>query len=341
MVGDAGILQGCAIDFHVTKPSFQDMEVSFFIFPGFQLLDLSGPLAAFELANFHLPSTYRLRVCSLDGGLVVSSSGLSVDSVPIESTRADTFFIVGGKEVGSFSCSDETLAVVKRAGGRARRIGSICTGAYLLAEAGLLDGRRATTHWRFADGLRARYPRVGVEEDRIFIEDRGVWTSAGITAGIDLALALIEDDLGSDVSKKVAQDLVVFHRRPGGQSQFSALQGSASRSDRISLVLNYARENLGKTLSLEELAERASLSPRQFARVFKAETGKTPAKFVETMRVEAARIRVEENVSESFEEIALATGFRELERMRRAFVRTLKVSPQELRRYAKSRQILD
>lgn len=313
------------------------MDVSFFIFPGFQLLDLSGPLAAFEIAQrYHGAKAYGLRVCSLDGGLIKSSSGVPIASEKMRHENIDTFFIVGSDEVTPFTRCERTVETLKRAGVSARRVASICTGAYLLAEAGLLEGRRATTHWRFAEGLREKFPGVEVEEDRIFIEDNGVWTSAGITAGIDLALALIEDDFGEEVSRKVAQDLVVFHRRPGGQSQYSALLDTKAKSERIALVLNYARENLGAVLSLEELAEQASLSPRQFARVFKAETGKTPAKMIEVLRVEAARIRVEENVSESFEEIARATGFRELERMRRAFVRCLNASPQEIRRYAKA-----
>lgn len=313
------------------------MKVSFFIFPGFQLLDLSGPLAAFEIAQrYHGASAYELSVCSKEGGLVSSSSGVSVDSERIGHKNVDTFFVVGSDDVNAYTSCDDTVAILKAVVERARRVASICTGAYLLAETGMLKGKRVTTHWRFAKGLSERFPDVEVDEDKIFIEDDGVWTSAGITAGIDLALALIEDDFGEEVSRKVAQDLVVFHRRPGGQSQYSSLLDTKVKSERIALVMNYARENLERELSLEELAERASLSPRQFARVFKAETGKTPAKVVEHLRVEAARIRVEENPSESFEEIAQSTGFRDLERMRRAFVRNLNVSPQELRRYAKS-----
>ncbi|MCH6256988.1 GlxA family transcriptional regulator [Puniceicoccaceae bacterium K14] len=312
------------------------MNIAFFIFPGFQLLDLSGPLAAFEIAkSHHKASAYQLRIVSLTGGSIPSSSGIGLDSETISKVDCDTLFIVGSDNVESFCSCEDTHNALRESGSNARRIASVCTGAFLLASTGILDNKHVTTHWRFAPELKAKHPSLKVDADRIFIKDGSVWSCAGITSGIDLALALIADDFGESVSKKVAQDLVVFHKRPGGQSQYSALLDVDTRSERIALSLSYARENLHKTLSIEDLAERAHLSPRQFARVFKNETGRTPAKAIEDLRVEAARIRVEENPSESFDEIAQATGFGDLERMRRAFVRAFKQSPQSLRRYSK------
>lgn len=314
------------------------MDIGFFIFPGFQLLDLSGPLAAFEIAQrFHGASGYRPKVVSLAGGLVRSSIGVELNSARLGRREFDTLLIVGGDEIAAPCRCARTRRALAAAAGRARRVASICTGAYLLAETGLLEGRRVTTHWRFASELVRKHPGLRVEPDRIFVRDGRFWSSAGITAGIDLTLALIADDFGEGVSRRVAQDLVVFYRRPGGQSQYSALLELDSKSDRVALVMAYARENLAADLSVEALAERASLSPRQFARVFLAETGRTPAKAVEQLRVEAARVRVEENLSESLEEIAGAVGFSDPERMRRAFIRAFGQPPQGLRRGARRR----
>ncbi|MCW2318555.1 transcriptional regulator GlxA family with amidase domain [Rhodoblastus acidophilus] len=204
----------------------------------------------------------------------------------------------------------------------------------MLAEAGVLDGRRATTHWRYARELQARYPRIKVDEDRIFIEDRNVWTSAGMTAGIDLALALVEADLGADIARSVAKGMVVYHRRAGGQSQFSSLLELEPKTDRIQAVLTYAKRHLDMPLTVEQLAEVAGLSPRQFSRIFTAETGQSPAKAVENLRVEAARLAIEEG-RRNIDEAARMTGFGDRERMRRAFLRTLGQPPQVLRRNAR------
>lgn len=206
----------------------------------------------------------------------------------------------------------------------------MCTGAFLLAAAGLLEGRRATTHWKYAKQLQRQFPDIQVEPDRIFTKDRGIWTSAGVTAGIDLALAMIDDDLGSAISHGVAQMLVVYHRRPGGQSQFSAIADMQPESDRIREVLTYMREHLHESLSTEQLASVACISPRQFGRAFLAETGETPAKAVERLRVEVARQRVERS-AEPIEVIAHAF-FKDPERMRRAFIRVLGHPPQSIRR---------
>ena len=309
------------------------MEVGFFIFPTFQLLDLAGPLSAFEIAQrYHGATVYSLRVVSLEGGLVASSAGLSVQSECVSERHYDTLFIIGGDHMDAVCRCSRTRQALTEASKGARRMVSICTGAFLLAETGLLDGRKVTTHWRFAEELKRKHPRLLIDPDRIFIKDGGFWTSAGITAGIDLSLALIRDDFGEGVSKKVAQDLVVFHRRPGGQSQYSALLEQGGESERIGACLAYAREHLDSNLSVETLAQQVSLSPRQFTRVFSKETGMSPAKAIEALRVEAARIRVESNLSESLEEIAIAIGFGGLERMRRSFQRVLGQSPQVLRR---------
>lgn len=218
---------------------------------------------------------------------------------------------------------------------KARRIASVCTGAVLLAGTGLLDGRRATTHWRYARELQRRQPAVRVEPDMIYIAEGNVWTSAGGTAGIDLALALIEADHGIEISRSVARDLVVHHRRPGGQSQFSEMSQLEPESDRIRLALSFARQNLDKPLPLERLADAASLSPRQFGRAFRQETGETPARAVERLRVEAAHIRLRDG-SEPVEQIAVAVGFSDPERMRRAFVKIHGMSPQSIRRMSRA-----
>ena len=214
---------------------------------------------------------------------------------------------------------------------RCRRVASTCVGAFVLAEAGLLDGRRATTHWHRARELQARFPNVKVEEDRIFIIDGPVWTSAGMTAGIDLALAMVEQDLGADVARAVARKLVVYHRRAGGQSQHSALLELEPKSDRIQSALAYAKRNLETPLTVGQLAEAAHLSPRQFSRAFRAETGQSPAKAVENLRIEAARLMMEQS-RHPIDVIARQTGFADRDRMRRAFLRAFGQPPQVIRR---------
>jgi transcriptional regulator GlxA family with amidase domain len=218
--------------------------------------------------------------------------------------------------------------------GRYRRVAATCTGAFILAEAGLLDGRHATTHWYHARDLQARYPKIKVEEDRIFIVDGPVWTSAGMTAGIDLALAMVEKDLGADVARAVARKLVVYHRRAGGQSQFSALLELEPKSDRIQNALAYAKGNLASLLTVHELAKAAHLSPRQFSRAFRSETGQSPAKAVENLRVEAARLMMEQS-QHPIDIIARQTGFADRDRMRRAFLRAFGQPPQAIRRNAR------
>jgi transcriptional regulator GlxA family with amidase domain len=299
-------------------------------------------LAAFEIAQrFHGAAVYRPHVVSLAGGLTPSSCGVALDTQRAGRKVFDTLLVIGGDEMSAPCGCLRTRRSLRRAAEKSRRVASICTGAYLLAETGLLDGRRVTTHWRFAPELLRKHPSIQVEPDRIYVRDGRFWSSAGITAGIDLSLALIGDDFGEAVAKRVAQDMVVFHRRPGGQSQYSALLELDTTSERIAKVMSYAREHLDEDLSVEILAERANLSPRQFARVFREETGKTPAKAIEQLRVEAARVRVEDNRSESLEEIARSVGFEDPERMRRAFIRAFGQPPQSLRRHARRESLVD
>jgi transcriptional regulator GlxA family with amidase domain len=305
----------------------------------FQLLSLA-PLAAFEMTAFELakpqpaPARYNLHLLSEHGGPVRSSCGLTVETEAFGDPTFDTL-IVGA--ITAFEMPPSTaslIAFVQQAAKASRRIASFCNGAFVLAEAGLLDGRRATTHWIQAARFRARFPDVRMEEDRIYINDGPIWTSAGMSAGIDLVLAMIDQDLGPDFAKAVAKLLVINQRRIGGQKQHSALLDLTPKSDRIDLVLTHIRQNLQSTLSVEELAAVARLSPRQFSRAFLAETGQSPAKAVERLRLEAARFMMEEG-RHSGNVVAEETGFSDRERMRRAFVRTFGLPPQALRRKAR------
>jgi transcriptional regulator GlxA family with amidase domain len=311
-------------------------EIGFLVYPGFQLLDLSGPLTAFQVATkVATKQPYRLHVLSRNGGLIASSSGLQIKTKRVRRDALDTLVVAGGGAPGR--PRDPALDVsetVNKLAGQSRRISSVCTGAFILARTGLLDGRQATTHWQFVALLQRLFPKVKVKGDAIFTKDDNIWTSAGISAGIDLALAMIEEDLGPAVARAVAQMLVVYHRRPGGQSQFSALLDMQPESDRIRKVLSYAREHLEQKLSTEKLAEVACLSSRQFRRAFVLETGGTPAKAVERLRAEAARDRIE-NTSEPIEVVARHTGFVDPERMRRAFLRLFGHPPQSIRRMAR------
>ncbi len=308
------------------------LRIGFLVFPDFQILDLSGPLAAFQVAgSMALGRPYQLRVVSQRGGTIASSSGLEVLTQPVSRQSFDTFFVVGGSPCRSPTKAAELADIVHAYAERSRRVASVCTGAYVLATAGLLDGRTATTHWRYAAALQRRFPRVRVNAERIFTRDGPIWTSAGTNAGIDLALAMIEQDLGFDAAKTTSQYLVVHHRRPGGQSQFAGLVDLEPESERIGNVLKYAREHLHERLSVERLADIACLSPRQFARAFVLEMGLTPAKAVERLRAEAARFYIETS-REPIEIIARKVGFNDPERMRRTFVRLFGHPPQGVRR---------
>jgi transcriptional regulator GlxA family with amidase domain len=218
---------------------------------------------------------------------------------------------------------------------RGVRLASVCSGAYILAEAGLLDGRRATTHWRRTRHFLSAYPKVKLEPDRIFVRDSNIWSSAGITAGIDLALAMVTEDFGEVIAHKTARQLVLYHRRSGGQSQFSSLLELKAPEGRFGALLTWAREHLDTPLTVEDLAEQAGMSSRHFTRAFIAETGTTPSKAIERLRIEVARQRVQSS-SEAIERVAEATGFRDPERMRRAFIRAFGQPPQSLRRAARA-----
>jgi transcriptional regulator GlxA family with amidase domain len=308
-------------------------HVAFFIYPGFNLIDLSGPLDALATATEMARDSYRFTIMSLEGGEVGSWSGAKVTSEVAVPAGIDTFVIAGDPGMADREVSSDTIEFIRTAAAGARRTASVCMGAFLLAASGLLDGRRATTHWRFATRLQTMYPAIHVEGDRIFLNERGVWTSAGMTAGIDMTLALIEEDLGRDVARAVARMLVVYYQRPGGQMQHSSLLDLDTGSDRIRSALIFAREHLSEPLSVERLAEAAHLSVRQFGRAFVAGTGMTPAKAIERLRVEAARPRVEDG-RETLEAIAQAVGFADPERMRLSFIRILGHPPRALRRAA-------
>ena len=310
--------------------------IGFLIFPDFQLLDAAGPIAAFEIAGRHVEGAYSLHVLAATDGPVASSSGATMIAASLaEAPALDTLVIAGGQGTREAVQDPALLGYVMAVSGRARRIASVCSGSYILAEAGLLDGKRATTHWSRSTHFARRYPKVRLEPDRIFIRDGMIWSSAGITAGIDLSLALIADDLGEAVARRTAQQLVVYRQRPGGQSQFSALLDLERPGGKFGPLLAWARERLDETLSVEQLAAEAAMSPRNFARRFAAETGLTPARAVERLRVEAARAQVEDT-ADPIDGIARVTGFGDQERMRRAFLRAFGQPPQSLRRAART-----
>ena len=302
-------------------------RIGIVVFPGFQLIGLTAP-TVFELANSVQDGAYEVRVLSDGGGPVRSAGGVVLETQAFDQPRFDTVLVVGG--ASRLEASEAMLAFLRNAAATSRRIASTCTGAFLLAAAGLLDGRRVATHWFYAAELLRRYPAVRIEPDRIFVVDGAIWTSAGMTAIVDLVLAMIEEDLGSEASRAVARQLVVYHRRGGGQSQHSALLDLEPKSDRIQRTISFARQGLRGDLSVEKLADVAGLSPRQFSRVFRRETGRSPAKVVEQLRVEAARLLIEEG-AHSVEQVARETGFSNREQLRRAFLRILGSPPQSVR----------
>ena len=315
-------------------------RVVFFIYPGFDMLDLAGPLSVFGDVGLYMKTPYALHVVSQAGGQILSSVGVPVvserlDEGALVGGQIDTLVVIGGWPSSRWRADEALIAFLRAAAARSRRVASVCTGSFLLAEAGLLQGRRATGHWKYAADLQAVHPDVKVDADRIFVRDGRIWTSAGSSAGIDLGLALIEEDVGLEMSQAVARGLVVYHRRLGGQSQYSALMDMDPSSDRIRRALAFAREHLHEPLPVERLAEAASLSLRQFGRAFLAETGVSPAKAVERLRAEAARPMVEGG-AQPLEAIARLVGFADPERMRQAFVRCFGQPPQALRRAGRS-----
>lgn len=311
--------------------------IAFVIYPGVKLLDLSGPLQVFQDARAAEDERlYETVVVSLDGGAVETDTPVSVSSQPVSALKRrsiDTLIVVGG--MGSrLACKNEALRETLRTlSGRARRVGSVCTGALILAACGLLEGRRAVTHWESCDLLGRVSPGIEVEPDPIFIRDGKIWTSAGVTAGIDMALAMVEEDHGRQTALRLARSLVAYLVRPGGQSQFSVAldQQCADDEGKFTRLHDWMRSNLDQDLRVEHLAERANMSPRNFARVYTSATGRTPAKAVEIMRVEAARNMLEETAS-PISTVARTCGFGDDERMRRSFLRQINVAPQDYRK---------
>lgn len=308
-------------------------DIGMFVFEGFQLLDAAGPIGVFEMPTRGMsPPPYRLTVYSLDGGPVRSSCGVSMltEALPPK-LKLDTLIVSGGEGTREAYTDERLLAAIRDLSARTRRTCSVCSGSFLLAAAGLLEGLSATTHWRRSAQFERTFPGTRLLADRIYVRDGKFWTSAGITAGIDLALALVEDDLGEDVSRRAARELVVHQRRAGGQSQFSVMQDVRLASGRFDELIGWVRTNLAAPLDVDTLAARAAMSPRNFARVFRSETGATPARFVEKLRLEAARQSVE-TTSLPLQQIAIETGFGDPERMRVAFVRAYGQPPMVLRR---------
>lgn len=307
-------------------------RIAFLIFPDFQLLDAAGPIAAFEIAERYRPGTYMLRIIAAMPGAVASSSGASLHAAPLgRADGVDSLIIAGGDGTRAAIKCAEILKYVSRCAKHARRVASVCSGTYILAAAGLLDGKRATTHWSRSADFSRRFPNVRLDADRIYIKDGKIWSSAGITAGIDLALALIGEDLGEDIARRTAQQLVVYHRRPGGQSQFSPLLEMERADGRFGRLLDHARAHLRDRLSIADLARMSCMSPRNFSRLFKEEVGVAPAKAIERLRVDTARAALESGTP-SIQHVASLCGFGDPERMRRSFLRVLGAPPSVLKR---------
>jgi len=315
-------------------PSFSAMKrrIAFLIYADFQLLDAAGPIAAFETAERFNPGSYSLQVIAAQPGLIASSSGVSFNALPLgRASETNTLIIAGGSGTAAAAACPATRRFIVRCAKLSHRVASVCSGTYVLAAAGILDGKNATTHWSRSTDFAQRFPKVRLDSDRIFIKDGKIWSSAGVTAGIDLSLAMIAEDLGESAARRVAQHLVVYYRRPGGQSQFSALLEMEQTEGRFSALLDYIRSNLEQRLNVTDLASRCCVSPRHFARRFHSEVGTSPAKAVERLRVETARAALESG-AQSNQSIAKSCGFGNAERMRRSFLRTLGTAPSTLKR---------
>ncbi|MBR0754848.1 GlxA family transcriptional regulator [Bradyrhizobium jicamae] len=313
-------------------------RIAIVAFPGVTLLDISGPAQVFaELEAIELPGPgYALSYLSAAGGLVTTDVGMMVDTASIDGVRpdeVDTLVIPGGPGIWEMRNDARLMKWITQALPKARRVASVCLGAFALAWTGVLDGKRAATHWRYCPRLQDSFPNIRVEPNAIFVKDGRVWSSAGVSAGIDLALAMIEEDFGHTIALDVARRLVVFLKRPGGQSQFSTVL-AAQASDvegRFSALHAWIIENIASDLKVETLAEKAGMTPRTFARTYVSRTGMTPASGVEALRVETARLLLESRQIGGVVEVAKRAGFGDDERMRRAFLRHLGVSPTEYR----------
>jgi transcriptional regulator GlxA family with amidase domain len=302
------------------------------VFDRIQTLDLTGPLEVFTGARRYLGrEEYEVVTASCGGGVIRSDSGLRItpDYDVWQAPTPHTIVVPGG--FGTEDGQPELVDWLRKTAPKATRVVSVCSGAFLLAEAGLLDGKKATTHWLVCNQLAARYPAIDVDPEPIFVRDGNISTSAGVTSGIDLALALVEEDLGRDVALTIARHLVMFLRRPGNQTQFSAQLVAQAESRPFREVQRWITENPAEQLTVEVLAEKTNLSPRQFARVFTAETGMSPGRYVDRIRLEAARRKLEDSTA-TISKIATDCGYGTPETMRRAFIRSLGVSPAEYRR---------
>ena len=314
----------------------EERGITFVIYPGALLLDLAGPLQVFEIANetsAARSTRYRILVASDAGGLVRTSSGVEVMTVPLDTLpRSDTVVVVGGSGSHAAARNPALKRWLADQTASAARICSVCTGAFVLAASGLLEQRRAVTHWAWCSLLKEHSPSTTVLPDAIYVRDGQVWTSAGATAGIDLALALVEEDCGHGEAMRIARELVVFLKRSGGQMQYSVpLQLQAAGDGSFNALHQWIQDHLDEDLRIDALAARAGMSPRTFARLYVQRTGRTPAKTVEALRLEAARHALQETRL-SVKDIAVQCGFLEEDRMLRCFRRRLGVSPQEYRR---------
>jgi len=315
-------------------------DVIILVFPGTNLLDVAGPAQVFtsatELHSSANPgdqAAYKVTIVSLDGGMVDTTSGIQINSVSIADhgePRVDTLLIAGGHGSEAAGGAEEIIHWLHRMRSKVRRIGSICTGAFVLAAAGLANGRRLATHWAYCDRLEEQYPGLTVERDAIFVEDSGLWSSAGITSGLDLALAMVEQDHGRELALMVARRLVVFLKRPGGQSQFSVPLQAQSAEGPLAELVSWVTRNPAADYRVETLAERSKISPRTLHRLFRATFGQTPAQWITRMRVESAR-RLLEQSDQTLQEISARTGLGSADAMRRIFLRQLGTTPSEYR----------
>jgi transcriptional regulator GlxA family with amidase domain len=331
----AGIVGSPSLTPSADSPTIERMRrVVIVCFPGFQPLDVAGPHEVLAGASQLAAEPYELLVCSMTPGTMIGESGLGIAAphpMPVDG-EIDTLLIPGGNGVYAAAKDTELLDAVRAIARRARRVATVCSGAFVAAAAGLLDGRRVTTHWARASRLAREHPTLEVVPDAIFVNDGAVWTSAGVTAGIDLALALVEQDHGVDVAQTVARHLVMFLRRPGGQSQFAApIWDKPAEKQAVRAAQDLVNANLAGDHRVGALAAAINMSERHFTRVFAAEVGEPPAKYVERVRVEAARRRLEQRGS-TVVAVARECGFGTAETMRRSFIRRIGVAPDDYRR---------
>jgi len=315
-------------------------QVVILAFTGVNLLDVAGPAQVFttatelhSAANRQPGPAYRVILASVNGGLIDTTSGLEINSVPVSSldlTLIDTLLIAGGQGFETAAGTAELGGWLRAVRPRVRRIGSICTGAFVLAAAGLAEGRRLATHWAYCDRLQELHPGIKVERDAIFIEDGGLWSSAGISAGIDLALAMVEQDFGRELALMVARRLVVFLQRSGGQSQFSMPLAAQLADGRLAALPGWVADNPAADYRIEKLAQRTNMTPRTFHRLFRDTFGRSPAQWITRMRVECARGLLERS-EKTLQEISAASGLGSADAMRRVFLRQLGVTPSNYR----------